>query len=1228
MNKPRWTENQEKAIFASGKDILVAAAAGSGKTAVLVERIIQKLMDEEHGYNVDELLVVTFTNASAAEMRHRIGNALEAAIKENPHSLHLRKQLTLLNRASISTLHSFCLDVVRKYYYLVDLDPNFRIADSSELALIQDEVMDELLEDSYAMEDSEEFYQLVDVFADDRSDLPLQVIIRNLYEFSRANPNPNEWFKKLIELYDIQPDTGINDLSFTKTIMESILMELNAAKSMLEQAIELAALPGGPQPKIQTYEQDIAFVQMLREAAEIGWDTLYQTIQAQGFLKAVSVKKADYDEELLKQTDTLRKKAKELVEKIKEQFFSRKPDSYLNDIRSMKPIVEGVVRLVQRYHKKFQAVKMEKSLIDFGDLEHFCLSILMEENKPSKIAKAFQERFKEILVDEYQDTNLVQETIIQLIKKGSEQNGNLFMVGDVKQSIYKFRLAEPQLFIEKYRSFWPDVKAPSGLRIDLAQNFRSRDEVLHGTNFIFKQTMGEKVGDIEYTEDAELKVNDLYPPSPFPISVILIEKDGQNDDLEENQEEDLEKSQLEARFIAKEIRALIDSGEEVYDPKIGSYRQLQFRDIVILLRSMPWAQTIMDECKELGIPVYADLSDGYFEATEVAIMLSLLKIIDNPQQDIPLAAVLRSPIVGMDEEELALVRIAHKKGSYFEAFTSFINDEVPEHSAAKKKGMDFLNYLENWRVLARRGTLSELIWQIYQDTKFLEYVGGLPGGKQRQANLRALYDRARVYETTSFRGLFRFLRFVERLQERGEDLGTARSIGEQDDVVRLMTIHRSKGLEFPYVFIAGLNKNFNMKDVQSSTLLDKELGIAMKYVDPIKRLTYPSLPQLAFARKKRLESLSEEMRILYVALTRAKEKLYLLGTISELGKSVEKWSLSGDKPGWLLPDFVRSKASSYLDWIGPALLRSKDIQEVLSEMGLSSPYKPLEHPSRFELSIISAPLLMSNDSSEKQRQNGLEAVRNGEPVGEIGDKTEALLKQMTWEYSYQSVTSMRSKMSVSELKRQREWVNREEMLPTLRRTSLFDRPSFLQEKRLTPTERGTAMHLVMQHVPLQQEVTLESIHALLNRMITIQLLTEEQAKCIDPEQILNFFESNVGARMLKAPAVYRELPFSFVLPVEDQLDEKILIQGIIDCLFEDEQGLVLIDFKSDTITGKYPNGFEQAKPELIERYKTQIELYKKAVEKIVVKPLQEACLYFFDGGHQISFINEMNNSKT
>lgn len=1224
MSKPRWTSDQQKAISSFGKDILVAAAAGSGKTAVLVERIIQRLIDQENGYNVDELLVVTFTNASAAEMRHRIGVALEAAIKENPHSLHLRKQLTLLSKASISTLHSFCLDVVKRYYYLVDLDPSFRIADSGELALLREEVMDELLEECYAMEDAEEFYTLVDVFADDRSDLPLQSIITKLYDFSRAHPNPDQWLRKLVGLYELKGDAVIHDLPFTEPLMESIAMEFEAAKALIYQAIDLAELPGGPAPKMQTYDEDLTLIQSLQDALEVGWGTLYNQINRLTFAKAVAVKKSDYDEDLLEKSDKLRTKAKELVNKVKDQFFARNPDSYLNDMRAMKTIVEGVVELVQRYHEKFQALKMEKSIIDFGDLEHFCLEIFMDNGEPSDIAKIYQKQFKEILVDEYQDTNHVQETIIQLVKSGSEQNGNLFMVGDVKQSIYKFRLAEPKLFIDKYRRFQTDEESNSGLRIDLAQNFRSREEVLHGTNFIFKQTMGEKVGDIEYSEDAELKVNGLYPEKSTPVSFVLIEKDGV-DMNEEDTASDLEKSQLEARFIAKEIRSLIDCGKKVYDPKTGGYRPLRLKDIVILLRSMPWAQTIMEECKELGIPVYADLSEGYFEATEVAIMLSLLKVIDNPQQDIPLASVLRSPIVGMDEEELAQIRVVKKKGSYYDAFTYFIEKEKTANDQTVQKGREFLNKISKWRVLARRGTLSELIWEIYRDTQFLEYVGGLPGGKQRQANLRALYDRARQYETTSFRGLFRFLRFVERLQERGEDLGTARAIGEQDDVVRLMTIHRSKGLEFPCVFVAGLNKTFNMKDVQAATLLDKDLGLAMKYVDPAKRVTYPSLPQLAFARKQKLETLSEEMRILYVALTRAKEKLYLVGTVSQLEKAVEKWSLAGDQPNWLLPDFVRSKASTYLEWIGPALLRHPSIQVGLQERGISIHYKPISHPSGWELSIISPNELDIGEAKGGSTREWLEAVRNGEMINEISELSGKIQEQMTWEYPFKATTTIRSKMSVSELKRQREWVERDEMLPSLRRPSLFDRPNFLQEKQLTPTERGTAMHLVMQHVPLRQELIPAKIRDLLDSMVIKELLTSEQAESINPEQISSFFESEIGRRMLKAPNVYRELPFSYALPIEainvsySGENEQVLIQGIIDCLFEDEQGLVLVDFKSDTINGKYPNGFEQAKPELIERYKTQIELYKKAVENIVSKPLEEACLYFFDGGHQISF---------
>ena len=608
----------------------------------------------------------------------------------------------------------------------------------------------------------------------------------------------------------------------------------------------------------------------------------------------------------------------------------------------MQPLIETLTQLVQAFSDRFTEMKEEKGLVDFADLEHYCLDILLDPfakkegiMAPSEAAIAYQQQFKEVLVDEYQDVNMVQEAIVQLVTKEGESTGNLFMVGDVKQSIYRFRLAEPNLFLSKYNRFTNDGEE-SGLKIDLARNFRSRKEVLDGTNYLFKQIMGVNVGEIEYNEAAELVKGASYPEEePFPIELLLVdlEKEERDEHEEDNSDEDqaifdaneLEQSQLEARVMAKKIKSMITERVPIFNPKTGTSRPVIYRDIVILLRSMTWAPQIMEEFKQQGIPVYANLSTGYFQATEINIMMSLLKVIDNPYQDIPLASVLRSPIVDLNEEELATIRIHNRKGKFFDAVLSFSRQKPSgESERIYDKVKPFLNRLEEWRSMARQGSLSALIWQLYRDTHFYDFAGGLPGGKQRQANLRALYDRARQYEATSFRGLFRFLRFIERMQERGDDLGAARALGEQEDVVRVMTIHSSKGLEFPVVFVAGLGRNFNMMDLRKSYLLDKEFGFAAKYVNVDKRITYPSLPQLAFKRKKKMEMLAEEMRVLYVALTRAKEKLYLLASVKSLQKKLDKWSHTLDHKEWLLSDYERAAANSYLDWVGPSLVRHQD----------------------------------------------------------------------------------------------------------------------------------------------------------------------------------------------------------------------------------------------------------------------------------------------------------------
>ncbi|MFD6439545.1 helicase-exonuclease AddAB subunit AddA [Peribacillus sp. NPDC060186] len=1223
-----WTEDQWKAIWAKNQDILVAAAAGSGKTAVLVNRIIQKVVSEDDPIDVDELLVVTFTNASAAEMRHRVSEALEKAINENPHSQHLRKQLSLINRASISTLHSFCLEVIRKYYYLTEIDPGFRIADSTEAQLLRDEVMEVLFEEQYGQSDNEEFFNLVDAFTSDRNDDALQNIVRSLYDFSRSNPDPNQWLKSAAAMYDLADDAEIDDLSFIESLKFDIGLQLDTAKDLLERSLELTKVPGGPAPRAENYLADLALVAKLSGVKDQSWNALYEEIQNVKFGTAKRCTGADFIKELADEATKYRDKAKKIIKSLQEELFSRKPESYLRDIRELKGYVDTLVMLVKQFDERFFAAKAEKNLVDFADLEHYCLQILTEETvdgerKPSAAAIEYRNQFKEVLVDEYQDTNLVQESILKLVTADGEYSGNLFMVGDVKQSIYRFRLAEPNLFLGKYTRFTHDGDE-SGLRIDLNRNFRSRKEVLDGTNFLFQQLMGITVGEIDYDEDAQLKKGAPYPEdSPNPIELHLIDGAESHSEAEELEigfeAEELEKAQLEARMMTKLIKKAINEKHQIYDTKTKQYRSATYRDIVILLRSMPWAPQIMEEFKKQGIPVYANLSSGYFEATEVAIMISLLKVIDNPQQDIPLASVLRSPIVGMDEEEMSQVRLYHT-GSYYEALADFYRkSDRDEHPGLYEKASSFYKKLIKWRKLARQEALSDLIWLLYRETQFYDFAGGMPGGKQRQANLRALYDRARQYEASSFRGLFRFLRFIERMQERGDDLGAARALGEQEDVVRLMTIHSSKGLEFPIVFIAGLSKQFNMMDLRKPYLLDKDYGFAAKYVNSELRITYPSLPQLAFKKKKQLELIAEEMRVLYVALTRAKEKLYLIASISDVEKMQQNWASNAAHGDWLLKDYVRAGAKSYLDWIGPSLVRHRDFQ------GAAGPGWEMEsHPSNWSISVIqSEDLAVLDDEEALAQEQLLEHVQKSEKVEMVSEFSQDIKEQLKWEYPEHEASVHRSKQSVSELKRQYELKDEQSSTELLRKFKrpITKRPTFMQEKSLTPAERGTITHLVMQHIDLSKEITIQSIQQLMVDLIQRELLTEEQKEAVNPETIVDFFDSDIGQRMQKALSIRREVPFTMSLPAKEAYsdwatgEEEILIQGVIDCIFEDEQGLVLLDYKTDTITGRFASGYEGAKEILADRYRMQLQLYTRAVEGILNKKVTSRYLFFFDGAH-------------
>ena len=1225
-----WTDEQWKAIWATGQDTLVSAAAGSGKTAVLINRMIEKVISNDNPIDVDELLVVTFTNASAAEMRHRMAEALEKEIAKDPRNQHLRRQLSLVNKAQISTLHSFCLAIVRQYAYLIDIDPGFRIANEGESALLRDDVLAEVLEEAYDQDDEAKVnavYRLVDSFTSDRDDQAIESLINKLYETSRVHPEPTKWLRSLSLQYDLPEGITIDELAFIEPLKNSIKFSLEEALAHIEEMRQYSLKPDGPAGYGETAMLDAAIIEEARRIiTHHTWQEAYDFFNTLKWPGIARIPKDSCDPDLKAIGQKKRDQAKKIVNQLTLSFFQRKPERLLQEIRLMAPIIDTLVELTESFSEKFKAAKLQRGLVDFSDLEHYALEILtIEEDgklQPSPVALDFKDKFKEVLVDEYQDTNMLQETILQLVKSGSEFDGNLFMVGDVKQSIYRFRLAEPMLFLNKYTQFDEDPIS-NGLKIDLNANFRSRKEVLHGTNFIFEQIMGETVGEIHYDEKAGLKPGAPYNDVEMPIELAIIYEEQPDDSIEETDEdlaldilmeEEIQKSQAEARFIIKRIRELIDGGATVYDAKQKDpekrVRPMQYSDIVILMRSMTWSNDLVEEFKSAGIPLYAESSKGYFEALEVMVMLNVLQIVDNPYQDIPLASVLRAPFVGCTENELAKIRLVNRKVPYYDAVKQFVEEEhAGLDTNTAEKLQRFLSQLEHWRNLARRGSLSDLIWKIYIDTNYYEMVGAMTNGKQRQANLRTLHDRALMYEKTSFRGLFRFLRFIDRMRSRGDDLGVAKSIGEKDDVVRLVTIHSSKGLEYPVVFVAGLGRSFNQMDFNNSYLFDQQFGLAVKAIDPDDRIMYTSLPFLAMKEKKILELKAEEMRILYVAMTRAKERLILVGTVKDWEKVSSKWREVQHLPTEvMLPEYLRARAKNYLDWIGPAVARHECFTALTHEE-----YRPKDSSAKWVVTPISNNFFM-NALHFEEEENSTEQVAQ--------EVNQALLskmkKQFTTPYAYKSAVTKKSKTSVSEIKRI-ESLQREEEPEThimqSKTVSAKKRPLFLQEKKLSATEIGTVVHTVMQHVPQEGFSTTDEIVAYLNVLVGINLLTEDEIQVVDPQKVYQFFLSNIGQRFTRAKQLYREVPFT--LSIENDDGDSQIVQGIIDCLMEDEEGKwILLDYKTDKILPAFSEEPYLTK-EMKKRYGVQLRIYTEALESVLQVKVDEKILYLYNAETEI-----------
>ncbi len=1227
----QWTDVQWKAIYASGHDILVSAAAGSGKTAVLIERLIQKILAPEgRRIDVDELLVVTFTNASAAEMRNRMAEALEKSIEQDPHNAFLRRQLSLLNKAQISTLHSFCLTICREFAYTIDLDPGFRLASTEEAALMQDDVLMDVLEKAYRGDmdhlfTKEELYTLVDSFATDRSDQAIEKLLQEMYKVSRVQPDPYGWLRALPEKYDIDEQMPIDDLVIAQEIRPMIVANLKEIVARLEKGYKIVSVQPALQKNEALFANEYGAAKQVLEAMESGtWEEAYALMPLIKFerIKAVTKKDTEEDQRFYQVAKGYRDQAKDMLATLSETFFARHPKLYVKEMAETKPIMETLVKLTIEFSEAFKQAKQERGLLDFSDLEHYALEILSHAEikttppTPSEVAINFKERFNEVLVDEYQDVNFLQETILQLVKSGGEADGNMFMVGDVKQSIYAFRLAEPRLFLEKYKRF-DENPVNNGMKIDLNANFRSRSEVLDGTNYVFEQIMDEEVGDIQYDEQAKLKFGASYDEQQMPVELVLLEGDAKlqtiaNSDGDGEEEESISAAQQEARYIINRIQEMVRGGAQVYNPKTKLTRPISYRDIVVLMRSRTWYATFAEEFKMAGLPLYAETDGGYFESLEVMIMLNTLKVIDNPYQDIPLASVLRSPFIGLTENELAAIRLINGKVPFYEALKQYMVKASGEMTiATEQKLQKFLTLHEKWRNFSRHGSLADLIWQVYLDTSYFEMIGAMVNGKQRQANLRALHDRALSYEKTSFRGLFRFLRFIDRMHSRGDDLGIAKSIGEADDVVTLLTIHKSKGLEYPVVFVAGMSRGFNTKDLGNRYIFDQDFGLAIKSVNPDLNIMSTSLPHLYVKEKKLAKMKAEEMRILYVAMTRAKEQLILVGSIKDWEKQKEEWSFYQELEEMVLPSYTRSKANHYLSWVGPAVARHQDF--LFAQYGKRN---DAVQTAKWFVNIISNEAFLAAAGTEEE-------MIAAEQVAQVDESLVELLTQRFLKtYPYEHATLKKSKTSVSELKRLESLQRMEEEQVYNSSAVNYVKaavPSFMlkkKERKLSATEVGTAVHAVMQHMPQEGFQTLAETADFIQSLVMRELLQQLEADAIEAERVFDFFNTDVGQRFKHAKQILREVPFTWSL--KDADGDAQIIQGVIDCLFEDELGQwVLLDYKTDRIESSILDDLEKVKRKMTKTYHIQLNYYQQAIESIKQVKVSERFLYLYSIGKEV-----------
>ena len=1198
MSERKWTTEQMQAIKLKGANILVSAAAGSGKTAVLVERIINKIIND--GVDIDKILVVTFTNAAASEMRQRLMDAIYKKIDENPNDDNLQRQLMLINKANISTIHSFCLNVIRNNFFEIGISNNFRVADSTEIEIMKQEVIEDIFDNEYENQ-NEDFTKLLEKYATYNDDAKLKELILRIYEFIQSDPFSDKWLQNAVESYNIRYEENANEevnssetkivADFSKTDWGRIIVDkaketLEDCKINLKSAIQ----------EVDTYPNLIDFISVLKtdlhdieQIQTSPWDKLYQDLNSKVWQTwPRKSKMSEEEKEAKERAKAIRDLAKANFTEIQKLVRANSKET-VSDINAMYTTLKAIQNLVLKFEKEFAKRKREKNIVDFNDIEHLALKILVDDDgNPTEIAKKYD--FNEIEIDEYQDSNSVQEYILNSVSNGH----NIFMVGDVKQSIYKFIQANPKLFMGKYNEYnLPENNENRNIeqntKILLYKNFRSRKNILDITNLVFNNIMSKKLGEIEYTEEEALNLGASFdePSIDCETELNIIETEEAED---EEIQEVVENAALEARLVAKKIKELNKAGQP-------------YKNMTILLRSPKSVASIYEkELMDAGIPVFSDITTEYLNTIEIDTVMSLLKIIDNPLQDIPFVTVLRSEIGGFTDNELIEIRLVDRNVSYYRAFEKAkdSNDIRPE---LKEKINQFINLLKELKEEEKTKPLDELIWDIYNKTGYYHYVGLMPGGTLRQANLKKLFEKAREYEKISLKGLFNFILFMEKVGTSSGSIDSARIIGENDDVVRIMSIHKSKGLEFPIVFLCNANKKFNLKDMNEKIVLDNNLGIGANYI--VDGIEFPTIAKDAIKIKANKEAISEEMRVLYVALTRAKEKLIIVGTSDnvekKLGEKVDEINkyYKFTKPEKLNPKLVE-KYKTYLDWI-----------ELV--------YKYNDNPF-MKLSIINKSELMAETQSKEQEET---RKHKAEIIKEINEhrinkeEYEKINQMLNYTYKCENDVELPTKTSVTALKTLIS--NKNAKIQELDIDPISEKyaheeydlskrkvPTFAQDKKLSGARRGTIVHLILSKIT--NEKTLEEVNNLIEKLVAKNAITEEEKSLIDMNIIKNYLNSELYNEILQAKEIHREIPFYLNInsgEIYEKTNEPILVQGVIDIYYISKNDeLVLVDYKTDYIKEK-----ETGKEELTQKYKSQLDLYKRALEKALKRKVEKTYIY-------------------